>query len=231
MSDSDTTIHSIMSSLARQAYEANREDINQLWEIHQEYGGKGVGAKHGVEVLNRATIIFITASWESWVEDFARQCFDALLQHAQTADVIPVKVRNYATRPLFDQKDSRRVWDLADAGWRSVLITHRDAILNNWLGPFNTPKTQQVKLLFEELLGINDVTQWWRWKGMTPRKVGDKLDRYITLRGNIAHRVKDAEPVYKNDGYDYHAHVRRIIDVTEHRMWNYLKSLIGTNPW
>src|SRR6267378_6083031 len=100
-----------MPSKAKANFDANKADIDQLWSIHQDYAGKGAGRKHGVEVLNRAAIIFITAIWESFIEDLAREAFDFLLANAPNPSAIPSKVRDAATRPIFEQKDSRKIWD------------------------------------------------------------------------------------------------------------------------
>jgi hypothetical protein len=218
-------------SKAREAFEQNRADIDQLLEIHSKYAGRGVGLKHGVEVLNRAGIVFITACWESYVEDMAKEMFDLLLREATSPSMIPMKVRELATRPIFDQKDSRKIWDLADTGWRSVLVAHREAVMKRWLDPFNTPKTEQVKALYADLLGIPDISSSWRWKGSTPKKASDRLDEYITVRGNIAHRTKHDETVYKDWIYDYSALVHRLIDATELRLYNHFKALLGKPPF
>src|SRR2546422_11022276 len=110
-----------MPSKAKQRFDQNKKDIDELWRILQTVAGEGVGRKHGVDVLNRAAIVFVTACWESFIEDLATEAFDFMLSKVLSADKIPAKVRDHATKPLFDQKDSRKVWDIADAGWRAVL--------------------------------------------------------------------------------------------------------------
>lgn len=152
-----------MPSKAKSAFDKNKEDVDQLWKIHEEFSGSGPGRKYDVEVLNRSAIVFITACWESFVEDIAKESFDSLLKNAPNALAIPLKVRDFATKVIFEQKDSRRIWDVADSGWQSVLIAHKNATLEKWLGNFNTPKTAQVDALFEELLGVTSISSNWRW--------------------------------------------------------------------
>lgn len=65
-----------MPSKSKQTFETNKADIEQLWQIHQDYAGEGRGRKRGVEVLNRSAIIFVTACWESYIEDLAVEAFD-----------------------------------------------------------------------------------------------------------------------------------------------------------
>jgi hypothetical protein len=220
-----------MTSSAKTRFDANRLDIDQLWAIHEDVAGQGPGRKHGVDVINRAAIVFVTACWESYVEDLAREAFDFLLANVPTATAVPSKVRDLATKSIFDQKDSRKVWDLAENGWRAVLQTHKEEALVRWLGKFNTPKSAQVNFMFQELLGIAQVSSHWHWQRMTVAQAETKLDEYITIRGNIAHRVAHDETVYKNWGEDYLKHVSTLVDKTEGAVHAHLAAVTGIAPW
>jgi len=220
-----------MPSTAKRNFDENRQDVEQLWLIHQEVAGGGVGRKYGVDVLNRAAIVFITACWESFVEDVATEAYDFLLTNVRTALDVPSKVRDMVTRPLFEQKDSRKVWDLADAGWRPLLAAHRDATLGRWIGTLNTPKSGQVNGLFEDLLGISRISLNWSWQNMTSEQAEKKLDHYVTVRGNIAHRTEHDETVYKNWGSDYLAHVESLVSKTEGAVSVHLLLATGKTPW
>lgn len=220
-----------MPSQAFTKFEENREDIEQLWAIHEEVAGQGAGRKHGVDVLNRAAIFFITACWESFVEDLATQSFDFLLANVPNAQAVPIKVRDFATRPVFEQKDSRKVWDLADTGWRQLLIAHKAATLERWIGTLNTPKSGQVNKLFDELLGIPSISSHWHWQGMPAAQAATKLDEYITIRGNIAHRTEHDETVYRDWTADYLGHVRSLVSKTESATAAQLLAATGKQPW
>ncbi len=220
-----------MSSKASAKFQKNKQDIDRLWAIHEEVAGGGTGRKHDVEVLNSAAIMFITACWESFVEDLATEAFDFMLANVTKASAVPSKVQDFATRPIFVQKDSRQVWDLADTGWRAVLLTHRDATLKKWLDPLNTPKTKQVDELYEELLSIRKLSENWHWYGMGAEQAGEKLDEYITIRGNIAHRLHHDETVYKNWGTDYLNHVQTLVEKCDQAVAAHLQTLTGRQPW
>ena len=220
-----------MPSVAKTQFDENKKDIDQLWSIHQDVAGAGPGRKHGVDVLNRAAIVFVTACWESYVEDLATEAFDYVLANAPAATVIPMKVRTFATKDLFEQKDRRKIWDIADAGWKTLLQAHKTATLNKTIGHFNTPKTAQVNSLYEELLGIPAVSSAWHWKSMTSAQAEAKLDEYITIRGNIAHRTEHDETVYKDWGTDYLAHVESLVQATDRAVAQHMKSVVGTTPW
>lgn len=220
-----------MPSLANATYAENKKDLDQLSVIHAEVAGKGPGRKHGVDVLNRTAIVFITACWESFIEDLASEAFDAMLGSVKTPTSIPSKVRNFATKPIFDQKDSTKVWDLADAGWRNLLKAHRDDTLVHWLGPFHTPMSHQVDELYSALLGIPRVSDAWHWNAMSAANARKKLDMYVKIRGNIAHRTVHEEKVYKDWGADYLWHIGMLVEKTEQAVSVHVKSLTGLAPW
>ncbi|OPB02368.1 HEPN domain-containing protein [Pseudomonas synxantha] len=220
-----------MTSLAKTAFEANKIDIERLWEIHGIVAGHGVGRKFGVEVLNRSAIVFITACWESFIEDLATQSFDFLLANAKNHEVIPAKVRNYAARKLVDVKDPSRLWDLADGGWRNILSAHKQSVYDDWVGTLNTPKTPQVNALYSQLLGIPKLSECWYWQKMSAVNAESKLDEYITIRGNIAHRIRDENPIPKLVPQNFLVHIAQLVDRTESYVENYLFELTEVKPF
>lgn len=220
-----------MGSTAKIAFDKNKADVDQLWVIHEGFAGAGAGRKRDVEVLNRTAMVFITACWESYVEDIAKESFEFMLNSVSQANDIPVKVRNFATKPIFDQKDSTKVWAIADKGWQALLIAHKEEALKKWLGNFNTPKCAQVEALFEELLGIKDISSGWHWQRMQNQRAKDKLDEYVTIRGNIAHRTAHKSAVYKRWGTGYLKHIENIISCMERDIFDHLHAVTGKKPW
>ncbi len=220
-----------MPSKAWDAFSSNKADIDRLWAIHQDVAGAGPGRKHDVEVLNRAAIVFITACWESYVEDVALEGFDFLVANAPDASKVPGKVRALASAELREAVDATKVWELADQGWKQVLTRHRAAVKKRWLDSLNTPKTEQVDSLFKDLLGLSALHAHWHWKGMPAEKAKDKLDDYITVRGAIAHRLKHDEAVYKDWSTDYLGHVERLVNATDGAVAAHLEQHVGMKPW
>lgn len=218
-------------SLALTSFQNNQADIEQLWQIHEDYAGQGRGRKYGVEVLNRSVVIFVTACWESYVEDLAREAFSFLLENAADSSAIPAKVRNYAVAEIHKHKDPARLWEIADQGWRHVLEQHKDSVMEKWLGGFNTPKAKPVNELFSELLGIPKISDSWNWQKMSSARAMEKLDEYITVRGNIAHRIRDEGNVAKVLGFQYLSHVISIVYRTEAAVEQHLHRATGVEPW
>lgn len=220
-----------MRSNAIKTFIQNEKDVAELWDIHEEISGFGPGRKYGVDVINRSAIVFITACWESFVEDLATEAFDFMVSKARDASVIPSKVRDLATKEIFDQRDSRKVWGLADAGWRAILVTHRTDVLGRWVEKLNTPKTAQVNDLFESMIGLSRVSSKWHWNGMSSVQSENKLDKFITIRGNIAHRTEHNATVYKNWITNYLGHVENLVMKTEAAVINHLNTITGSMPW
>lgn len=220
-----------MPSKAKIAFIENSKDIAELWSIHKEISGQGAGRKYGVEVLNRSAVVFITACWESYVEDLATEAFDFLLENCPTSGAIPPKVKALAIKPIWDQKNPIKVWDIADTGWRKLLQDHKATTLQHWLGPFNTPKTGKVNELYEELLGIKKLSSKWYWKAMSAANAEQKLDDFIQVRGDIAHRLNPGKAVQKNLGTKYHEHVKKLVDCCEREVHAHLLQLTWKEPW
>jgi hypothetical protein len=220
-----------MASIAKSNFEQQKRDIDQLWAIHQEVAGQGAGRKHGVDVLNRAAIVFITACWESYIEDVCLEAFDFLLSNATDPSAFPNRVKTLASEELRSNPDKNQIWNLAGYGWKQVLQTHREAAKKRWLGKLNTPKTEQVNELFRELLGLPNLSDSWSWQGINSQQASEKLDQYIVVRGNIAHRTTHDANVYKLWGTDYLSHAERLVVKTDEHVRGHVNDLIQASPW
>jgi hypothetical protein len=219
-----------MCSQASIRFSENKKDIEILWHIYAEVSGEGKSRKRRADVVNRASIVFISACWESYIEDVAMEAFDYLLIHASTPDTLPAKVKTLAAKELREAKDERRIWELAESGWRKILKGHRDNIREKWLKDFNTPKSKQVSELFANLIDLRDVTSNWSWPEMSADQARSKLDEYVTIRGNIAHRTKHNETIYKSRAKDFLSHVVKLVEKTDEAISDYLQSLTTEQP-
>lgn len=209
----------------------NKRDIELLWHIYTDQPGSGKNKKQKQDVVARSAIIFISACWESYVEDIASEAFDIMLSKAKSPDIFPWRVRILASRSLKENKDERAVWKLAGNGWHQILQLHREDLISRWLGEFNTPKSKQVISLFKDLIGIPDITSNWIWQTMSSNEACEKLDKYITMRGNIAHRAKHDETVYKSSGKNFLALVALLVSKIDESVYVHLLDATGVSPW
>ena len=80
------------------------------------------------------------------------------------------------------------MWDLADTGWKSKVRARLDSLTAERNRRLNTPKSDQIDDLFTAAIGLLAVSSVWRWKSMSVTQARRKLDDFVTLRGEIAHR-------------------------------------------
>lgn len=205
----------------------NLSQVDRLMEIHEDMTGADRGRRFGVEVLNKSAIVLVTACWESFVEDLASEGFEQLVARAATSADVPVKVRVRASQSLREAKDERKVWDLADGGWRTMLRGYRTELI----APFNTPKTKNIDDLYERLLDIEALSTSWYWQKMSRQSASERLDGFVVLRGGIAHRVSAARAVTKKDVQDYRRFARQLAVKSANAVRTHLHGLMGTYCW
>jgi len=220
-----------MPSQAYLHFAENKKDIEMIWHIYAEVVGSGKSKLRRVDVLNRSAIVFISACWESYVEDVATESFDFMIENSDSPDLIPNKVKVIASKELHDAKDERRVWELAGTGWKKILLEHRELTRAGWLKDFNTPKSRQVSELFSTMLDVPNITSCWTWQGMSSEEACKRLDDFITIRGNIAHRTKHDNTVYKSVGKNFLSHVVKLVENTDLAVYNHLCSMTASSPW
>jgi hypothetical protein len=210
---------------------ANLKEVERLLEIHTKIAGSTVGAKHKVEVLNKSGIVLLVACWEAFIEDLAEVSFRLQLRRAKRPDIFPPKVLVLASKKLREDKDERRVWDLAGDGWKTVLRDHQDQVLKRYIGNLNTPKPKQIDELFSSLIAVPKVSKKWSWHRCTPAKARARLDKLVTLRGAIAHRVSAPRSVHKSDVEYAASFIGRLAVATHNAVNASLSARFGHPPW
>lgn len=68
--------------------------------------------------------------------------------------------------------------------WAALNAAARAAI-----GRFNTPNTDQVRLLIADAIGLPDVHHSWAWSGCPPARARERLQQAMDLRHAVAHGV------------------------------------------
>ncbi len=210
---------------------SNIAEVMRLVDIHSTVTGNKPGRRHNMGILNKSGIVLAVSCWEAFVEDLAANAFDFLLAKATTPTVFPRGVLALASRELRDGPNPLRVWELADAGWRSVLLRHKEQILKKSVGRLNTPRTKQVDELFGDLIGLAFLSNSWRWHNVPNTKVKGSLEELVTLRGEIAHRVVSSRSVRKQDVKAAAELVTRLAVVSSNVVRTFLVSRTDHAPW
>jgi len=197
------------------AFEENCGDVERLLDIHRELAGDGPGKKHGVEVLNKSAVVLMCAAWEAYCEDIAAEAIDHLVNHAANASKLPKELRKQIARELERDLDNLAVWRLADDSWRQLLQARTQTLADERNRNLNTPKTANIRSLFRDAIGLPNVPSAWYWQKMSAVQAAEKLDSYVTLRGDIAHRSKAAATIKKSHASKFGEHVKRLVEKTD----------------
>ncbi len=218
-----------MASLARKAFDENIQDIERLLELHSTIGGTEKGRRHGLEVLNKSAIVLTTAFWEAYCEDVAAEGLAHIVEHAKSADALPTDLKKQIAAEVKKHDHELELWKIADDGWRKYLD---EALVEGRNRKLNTPKTSNIDALFLSAVGIERISDSWRWaKKMTPQRASKKLDSFIELRGAIAHRGQHSDSVKKAQVQDYFDFVKRLAAKTGGRVHSHVKDITGIPLW
>lgn len=216
-----------MPSKARFAFAYNYGDVERLLAIHSELAGETPGKKHGVEVLNKSGIVLMCAVWEAYCEDIAAEAVEHLVKHAPDASGLPKDLRKHVASELKADTHETAVWKLAGDGWRAHLRTRTKSMTEERNRRLNTPKTSNIKDLFDTAIGLPHVPSAWYWSGISAKQAGEKLDGYVSLRGDIAHRARGAENIKKSKVWDFAKHVERLVEKTDAYINDQLRKTCG----
>jgi hypothetical protein len=107
------------------------------------------------------------------------------------------------------------MWKLADDGWRDVLRSRLADFQHERNRRLNTPKSDQIDEMFARAAGINNVSARWYWNNMPAQREKEKLDAYVSLRGEVAHRGRAARTIPKAQVVDYYSHVKHLVGNTD----------------
>jgi len=123
------------------------------------------------------------------------------------------------------------VWQLADSGWKAVLQSRLTQMNQTRARNLNTPKSENLKVLFSEALGIEDISKTWNWEGMSSLQAAKKLDDFVRLRGEIAHRGAGQQSVTRFQVDAFLNHVKRLVGKTGKQVNKYVKDATGQAMW
>ena len=221
-----------MPSKARTAFDENLKDIERLLELHQKEGGAAKGRRYGLEVLNKSAIVLITSYWEAYCEDVAAEALEHIVKHAKTSDALPKSLKKQIASELEKDKNDLAVWEVSDEKWRSYLQARLIKLQEARNRKLNTPKSENIDQLFENAVGITKISSAWHWPTkMTVARSTKKLDKFVTLRGSIAHRGTSSKSVKKAQVEDYLEFIKKLAAKTGGKVNAHVKSVTGKPLW
>lgn len=219
-----------MASKARGNFDKNCEDVQRLLEIHTNLGGTGQGRRYQLEVLNKSAVVLICAIWEAYCEDLVAEAVAHIVKHADV-DSLSDGIKKLIAKEIKDDKHELSAWDLAGDGWKGVMTKRLAKLQEQRNRKLNTPKANNIKEFFNEALGIKDITTSWRWKRMLVASAKRKLDKYVELRGAIAHRGTAGQSCTKDKVRDFLTHVTSLVGKTGGSVNSYVKKITDKKLW
>lgn len=204
---------------ASDAFYASCGDIDRLLEIHADVGGDGPGKRYGVQVLNKSGLVLLSAFWEAFCEDLAAEAIQKIVDDAEDASVLPKELRKVIAKELRSDLDESSPWKLADDGWKAVLLNRMSGLKAVRDRALNTPNSDNIDKLFFEAMGIVDLSHSWYWPNMRYVDARKKLDSYLKLRHEIAHRGgPTGRSVWKSDVQGFYNHLDHLVYCTDWRV-------------
>lgn len=220
-----------MASRARKSLDDNLADVDRLLELHTAEGGKAKGRRFGLEVLNKSAIVLITSYWEAYCEDIAAEGLHHMVTHLKEAEKLPKEIRKIIATELKADKNELAVWWLSESGWRKVLEDRMQKMTEERNRKLNTPKSSQIDELFRTAVGIERISDAWHWDRTTADAARAKLDQYIILRGDIAHRGRPDTSVRKSQVVDYLRLMKKLAAKTGGQVNRHVKKVTGKPLW
>lgn len=216
-----------MPSQAKTRFEGNSADVKRLLDIHKDIAGEAPGRKYGVEVLNKSAIVLICAYWEAYIEDIVEEALEFIVAKTTDATKLPLELRKILARTVKQDPNELSPWALAGDGWRDALKKNLATVKGKYLANWNTPKSANIRALYEQALGLADLPTRWQRPWLSSAKATQILDEFVTLRGAIAHRGKSAESVKKQVVNRAFAHVRELVEFSDDATNAHVKSVTG----
>lgn len=218
-----------MTPTARERFDTGLKDVRRLLEIHEKMGGTNPGKRHGLEPLNQSAIVLLTAVWEGFVEDLAREALERLIDGIADPQGLPERLKKKVAEELKEEKHELAIWRLAGDDWKELLRCRLPDYAKQRALNLNTPDACRVQTLFARTLGLENITDAWHWQKMSRDQAQEKLDDLIKLRGDIAHGGDPKGPVHKNRVEGFIKHLCKLVEKSESCVDEYVRGATSTS--
>lgn len=219
-----------MPSMARLNLERTGSEIRDFYAVHQLV--KDMPAvRRKLTVLNKGTIVLLSAIWEGFCEDLTAEALQLLVDGAPDAAALPTPLQRIVARELKQSPHELAVWRLAGDGWRDVLHTRLSHLQKERNRRLNTPTSTNIDDFFKQALGIDEISSHWATTRASAKENASRLDAFIELRNAIAHRGLGNAVVSKAMIKNFNNHIQRLATLTESGVEQLVERSIGCHPW
>jgi hypothetical protein len=107
-----------------------------------------------------------------------------------------------------------------------------NATVRGQLGRFNTPNTENIRLLISDAIGLPEIQTTWRWQNCTSDQAAQRLADAMTLRHQIAHGVNPRPVVPTTYSASLPMFFRRLARCTDRAVRDHFVNVHGiAYPW
>jgi hypothetical protein len=196
-------------------------DVERIIESHAALNHDG-GGRRGLGHITRSGVLMLCASWELYLEDVLLESVEYFTEKFNNPKELPKPVQKELARAVKEDRHDLKPLELAGDGWKSLYRNH----VTDTLRGLNTPKSVNLDPLFKKFIGVPALSSWWSL-GHT------EIDRFVSIRGDVAHKGRDASYVTINNLKDYLAKVTQTALEVDNELTEYLCIVTpGTErPW
>jgi hypothetical protein len=210
-----------MASSAFREFRYNVLDAKRLHQVHRIVS-KGKPGRKGLGHLTRSGVVMLCAAWERYHESVIVEAVTYFTSTIEQPETLPLSVRKHLSKFAKEHIHDLKPMELAGDGWKQLLV---------WLaadeaGKLNTPKSTNLRLLYERFLGLNDVTDFWP-------EGGEPIDVFVKERGDIAHNGRQSPYIPNAVLSNYIQMVEDVVAAHDNRLCDFLKhaSKATCQPW
>ncbi|WP_197030532.1 HEPN domain-containing protein, partial [Halomonas sp. BC04] len=165
----------------------------------------------GLGHITRSGVLMLCAAWELYIEEVLLEGVDYFTHQLDSPKGLPKPVQKEIARSVKEAKHDLKPLELAGEGWKDLYRNH----VTDCIKGLNTPKSTNLDPLFKKFIGVNEVSSWW--------SLGKKtINDFVTSRGDIAHKGRDAHYVTIIKLKEYRRQVKKTALDVDNELTEYL---------
>lgn len=210
-----------MASSAFNEFRYNMHDAKRLHQAHGVLSASTPGKK-GLGHVTRSGVVMLCAAWERYHEAVLVEGVAYLAREIHDPNRLPLTVRKHLSAITKQSAHELKPMELAGNGWRALYV----AQATDETSSLNTPKSAKLKVLYERLAGVPDVSTYWA-VGAQP------IDDFVSTRGDIAHNGRNSPYIAAGTLRHYIDMIQTAAAEHDHAFCDYLKAASGATvqPW
>jgi hypothetical protein len=206
-----------MASVAYKVFLTNMDTVNRLLiaydDLQKLYYPDHKRGRQALDHITRSTLVFLTGSLEVYVEDSLKQIVNIHIKYAHSFFKLPQAVQAM----LHNEQNSYNTEKWIQK-YRRITRTSSEAL--------NTPKLYKIQELFHYYADVNPFL-------ISNIPKANDIDAIITRRGEIAHAVKSAYYITKDEALKKRDAVCEFVKNMDDMLANYIKTVYPNErlPW